>query len=181
MLQNIVRSFWEPCWGSAPWHFRVPAHPPQPCFPFHQLHRAKRMLSSGGIVQVNNVNDYGNNYGSGSWNKKHFNNNCYYQYGGCYNKHRINTVAMTVSIEQSLLSPQSLQRSNLFLPLIIGGGFGAYDYYDYNDGYDDYYGYARVSNKHVRWCLNRYRSYNPRTNLWTAYSGRKHQCDSPYY
>ncbi len=69
----------------------------------------------------------------------------------------------------------------MFLPLIIGGGFGAYNYYDYNDGYDDYYGYAGVSSKHVRWCLNRYRSYNPRTNLWTAYSGKKHQCDSPYY
>ena len=70
-------------------------------------------------------------------------------------------------------------RSGLFLPLIIGG-FGAYNYYD--DGYyDDGYGYAGVSSAHVRWCLNRYRSYNPRTNLWVSYSGKKYQCDSPYY
>jgi BA14K-like protein len=122
-----------------------------------------------GIVQVKNVNDYGNNYGSGSWNKKHFNNNCYYKNGGCYNKHR------------NKHRRDRFDRSYLFLPLIIGGGYGAYNYYDYNDGYDDYYDYAGVSSKHVRWCLNRYRSYNPRTNLWTAYSGRKHQCDSPYY
>jgi hypothetical protein len=33
---------------------------------------------------------------------------------------------------------------------------------------------------HVEWCLNRYRSYNPRTNTWVGYSGRVYQCDSPY-
>ena len=39
------------------------------------------------------------------------------------------------------------------------------------------YGYGR---RHVRWCLNRYRSYNPRNNTWVAYSGRVRQCISPY-
>jgi len=33
---------------------------------------------------------------------------------------------------------------------------------------------------HVEWCLAHYRSYNPRTNTWVAYSGRVYQCDSPY-
>jgi hypothetical protein len=43
------------------------------------------------------------------------------------------------------------------------------------DRYDDGYG-----SSHVEWCMNRYRSYNVRTNTWVAYSGRVHQCVSPY-
>ncbi len=122
-----------------------------------------------GIVQVKNKNDYGNDYGNGSWNKKHFNNNCYYKNGGCYNKHR------------NRHRRNHFDNSYVYLPFIIGGGFGAYNYYDYDDGYGDGYGYGGVSSKHVSWCLHRYRSYNPRTNLWKAYSGKKYQCDSPYY
>ena len=64
----------------------------------------------------------------------------------------------------------------MFLPLIIGG-FGPTTIMII----DDDYGYAGMSSKHIRWCLNRYRSYNPRTNLWVSYSGKKHQCNSPYY
>jgi hypothetical protein len=33
---------------------------------------------------------------------------------------------------------------------------------------------------HVRWCSNRYQSYNPRNNTWVGYSGRVYQCNSPY-
>ena len=33
---------------------------------------------------------------------------------------------------------------------------------------------------HVNWCLNRYRSYNPRTDMFLAYSGRYKPCISPY-
>ena len=111
---------------------------------------------SGGIVQAKHMNN-----GPGmNWNKKNFNNWCNYKYDGCYHKHR----------------RHHFDRSYLYLPLIIGG-FGAYNYYD--DDYDD--GYVGLSSAHVRWCLNRYRSYNPRTNLWVAFSGKKHQCDSPYY
>ncbi len=76
----------------------------------------------------------------------------------------------------------------LSLPLIIGGAYAAnryygddyYDdgYYGYNDGYSDYRG--GLSSRHVRYCLNRYKSYNPRTNTWVAYSGRVHRCRSPY-
>jgi BA14K-like protein len=71
----------------------------------------------------------------------------------------------------------------LSLPFIIGGAYAANRYYG-DDYYDDgYYGYddgGRMSSRHVRWCLNRYQSYNPRTNTWLAYSGRVHQCRSPY-
>jgi len=38
--------------------------------------------------------------------------------------------------------------------------------------------YGRRS--HVNWCLNRYRSYNPRTNRFLGYDGRYHRCRSPY-
>src|SRR3989337_2116268 len=54
------------------------------------------------------------------------------------------------------------------LPLIIGGSLAA-------DNYDGGYG-----SRHVEWCLDRYRSYNPRTNTWVSYSGNVNQCNSPY-
>lgn len=56
------------------------------------------------------------------------------------------------------------------LPLIIGGSFAAQNNYD-GGGY---------GSRHVEWCLDRYRSYNPRTNTWVAYSGNVNQCNSPY-
>jgi hypothetical protein len=106
--------------------------------------------------------------------KKRFSYHCYDGwYGGCRNFRRNN------HFDRSYRN-NHFDRSYLYLPLIIGGGYGAYDYYD-DDYYDGDYGYAGGSSKHVRWCLKRYRSYNPRTNLWVSYSGRKHQCDSPYY
>jgi hypothetical protein len=39
-----------------------------------------------------------------------------------------------------------------------------------------YYG----GSAHVRWCSDRYRSYDPRSNTWVGYSGRVYQCNSPY-
>ncbi len=33
---------------------------------------------------------------------------------------------------------------------------------------------------HVRWCLNRYKSYNPRTNRFLGFDGIYHRCRSPY-
>jgi hypothetical protein len=35
-------------------------------------------------------------------------------------------------------------------------------------------------NAHVRWCLNRYGSYNPATNTFLAYDGYYKRCRSPY-
>ncbi len=34
--------------------------------------------------------------------------------------------------------------------------------------------------RHVAWCLDRYRSYNPRSNTWVSNSGDIRQCNSPY-
>lgn len=33
---------------------------------------------------------------------------------------------------------------------------------------------------HLEYCTHRFRSYNPRTNLFLAYSGQHHHCRSPY-
>lgn len=37
-----------------------------------------------------------------------------------------------------------------------------------------------VSRRHVRWCLDRYRSYNPRTNLYLARRNVYRHCISPF-
>lgn len=70
----------------------------------------------------------------------------------------------------------------LSLPLILGGAYAANNYYDngYDDYGDDYDNGGRVSSRHVQWCLNKYRSYNPRYNTWVAYSGQVKKCYSPY-
>jgi hypothetical protein len=40
--------------------------------------------------------------------------------------------------------------------------------------------YGGWGRRHVAWCMDRYRSYNPRTNTWVSYSGEVHQCISPF-
>lgn len=55
------------------------------------------------------------------------------------------------------------------LPLIIGGAFA-------NSSYDD----GRYGSRHVEWCEDRYRSYNPRYNTWVSYGGNVNECVSPY-
>lgn len=116
--------------------------------------------ASDGVVQVNHRK---------KWKKKWHNNNDNWQ----YRKHRRgynNGVYLS-------------------LPLILGGAYAAnryygddyYDngYYGYDDGdYGDYGG--GLSSRHVRYCLNRYQSYNPRNNTWLSNSGRVRQCRSPF-
>ncbi len=41
-------------------------------------------------------------------------------------------------------------------------------------------GVSHYRGGHVRWCLNRYRSYNPRTDSFRGLDGRYHICISPY-
>lgn len=40
--------------------------------------------------------------------------------------------------------------------------------------------YGYYGSNHVAWCRAKYRSYNPRTNTWIAYSGEVRRCYSPY-
>jgi hypothetical protein len=35
-------------------------------------------------------------------------------------------------------------------------------------------------NRHVRWCLNRYRSYEPSSNTFVDYGGNVRRCNSPF-
>lgn len=38
----------------------------------------------------------------------------------------------------------------------------------------------RASRSHVRWCSDRYRSYNARTDTYRGFDGRNHRCNSPF-
>ena len=66
-----------------------------------------------------------------------------------------------------------------FSPFAFGSGYGyGYGYHPYRYSYPSrYYG---GSSAHVRWCHNRYRSYNSWNNSWISYSGHVRQCRSPY-
>lgn len=109
----------------------------------------------GGIIQADHKNGY-----KKKWKKRRFSRRCNYEFGGCGNFY-----------------PRYRSRG----PVIIGGSFGGYNYYgdDYYDDYDDYDG-GGLSSRHIRYCLNKYRSYNPRNNTWVSFSGRVKQCYSPY-
>jgi BA14K-like protein len=62
------------------------------------------------------------------------------------------------------------------IPLIIGGAIASSD----RDYYDDDRFEGRGNSRHVQWCFDRYRSYNPRYNTWVSYSGDERQCRSPF-
>ena len=57
---------------------------------------------------------------------------------------------------------------------VIGSNY--YDNY-YDDGPS--YGYGGYD-AHVQWCLNRYRSYDPRSDTYMGYDGYRHRCRAPY-
>lgn len=53
-----------------------------------------------------------------------------------------------------------------------GGGWG----FEVGDAFAG----GSYASQHVQWCMNRYRSYNPRTDTYTGYDGKKHRCRGPY-
>lgn len=61
------------------------------------------------------------------------------------------------------------------------GGYGGYGY-GYGGGpyYSEPYYYSGGGGGHVNWCINRYRTYDPRSNTFRGYDGLLHQCRSPY-
>ena len=94
-----------------------------------------------------------------SWDMTRDGRRCSKQYGDCRHYHR----------------GHYYETPWWTLPLIIGGSIAANNAYD--DDYGDGDGYG---SRHVEWCMDRYRSYNPRTNTWVSYSGNVNQCNSPY-
>ena len=58
-------------------------------------------------------------------------------------------------------------------PVIGGALVGAYaaPRVYYNEGEGD---------GHVQYCLDRYRSYDPRSNTFLGYDGYRHECNGPY-
>lgn len=41
-------------------------------------------------------------------------------------------------------------------------------------------GGGRYSDRHYRWCADRYKSYDRHSNSYWTYSGERRQCRSPY-
>ena len=67
----------------------------------------------------------------------------------------------------------------------LGGYYYPYPFWQniYDDGYwyyADDFDYGSDYKAHVWWCLNRYRSYDIRSDTFMGYDGRRHRCNSPY-
>ncbi len=54
----------------------------------------------------------------------------------------------------------------------LGLGLGLAAPYAYGGGG----GYAYAGGSHVQWCLNRYRTYDPRSNTYVGNDGYRHAC-----
>jgi hypothetical protein len=87
------------------------------------------------------------------WNRKRDGNRCRTRFGNCRHYYR------------------GYYYSSPWWTLPLIGGSIILGNQNYNRGY---------GNAHIRWCQDRYRSYNVRTNTWVAYSGAVRQCVSPY-
>jgi hypothetical protein len=109
-------------------------------------------MDNQGYVQIRD-----RDFGDRKWNRDKHGDRCRYRKGECRHFHR----------------GYYYETPWWTLPLIIGGAYDNGRYYDDED-------YGDLSSSHVEWCLNRYRSYNPRTNTWVSYSGNVNQCNSPY-
>ncbi|MBZ9684006.1 BA14K family protein [Mesorhizobium sp. B2-5-9] len=69
----------------------------------------------------------------------------------------------------------------LGLGLGLGSMYNNYNNYDYYaPAPRRYYRAGRLSNAHVQWCYNRYRSYRAYDNTFQPYNGPRQQCWSPY-
>jgi anaerobic selenocysteine-containing dehydrogenase len=93
-----------------------------------------------------------------SWDRRRDGRRCSSRFGNCHHFH----------------DGYYYETSWWTLPLIVGGSIAASR--DYDD--DDYV--VAVGGDHEQWCLDRYRSFDPRTNTWVSYSGEVRECDSPY-
>jgi len=70
--------------------------------------------------------------------------------------------------------------SFVIAPGYYGSGYDGYDNYYDNDYYDGGGYGGGYADSHVRWCLNRYRSYDVRSDTFVGYDGYRHRCRGPY-
>ena len=91
------------------------------------------------------------------------------------------TAALVIAATMAATPAQALSKKGAFF-LGLGAatvvGIAAANAHHGHYGHHGYSGY-RVD-AHVNWCLNRYRSYNPRTDTFRGYDGYDHRCISPY-
>jgi hypothetical protein len=52
--------------------------------------------------------------------------------------------------------------------------------YYYGSYYSPRYYAPMGGSRHVRWCLNHYRTYSVRSNTFIGFDGYRHRCRSPY-
>lgn len=66
--------------------------------------------------------------------------------------------------------------------VFLGLGFAPFYQPYYAEPYyaEPYYYAPAGGSRHVRYCLNRYRSYDVRSNTFRGYDGYLHRCRSPY-
>ena len=67
-----------------------------------------------------------------------------------------------------------VQDASIGIPELLGADIGL-ETVAHTQSADD-----SVSQRHVTWCLSRYRSYNPSTDSFRGYDGLDHRCDGPY-
>jgi len=61
----------------------------------------------------------------------------------------------------------------------FGYGSPGYGYgYDNGYGYDSGYAYQGGGVDHIQYCMNRYRSYDPRSDTYMGYDGYRHRCNA---
>lgn len=63
---------------------------------------------------------------------------------------------------------------------LIGGALASRPYYDYGPGPGYYYGgppvYAAPGGDDVAYCMQRFKSYDPRSGTYLGYDGYRHPC-----
>jgi hypothetical protein len=101
-------------------------------------------------------------------------------------KTAITALALTTLSVATISAEAGRRERALALGAIGGLVVGAAIASSHNRYYDSHY-YderpiyrGRYASAHVSWCLNRYRSYRPRSNTWISYGGRVRVCYSPY-
>ena len=60
--------------------------------------------------------------------------------------------------------------------------FKVYRYGDFEHGdhHHHHHAYNHSGSRHVAWCSDRYRTYNPETDTYVGKGYRHYRCDSPY-